>query len=111
MTSDEVGEELRNVIHALNNSIKVRPSIPQMNISSLSKEDRVAKLREYRRLYFKKDPTAKPRLEEKAKEAFLELYPETVEELSSTISSSRLLSLSASVKSMARYTTPQRQRN
>ena len=71
----------------------------------------MAKLREYRRLYFKKDPTAKPRLEEKAKEAFLELYPETVEELSSTISSSRLLSLSASVKSMARYTTPQRQRN
>ena len=65
--------------------------------------DRVAKLREHRKTYFQKDPTAKSRLEEEAKKAFSDVYPDTVDGLATNLSMSKLIDLSQKVKDMARY--------
>ena len=81
MNADEVGEELEKVIQILNCTIKLQPPVEQINVNSQSKEDRIAKLREHRKIYFKKDRSAKARHEDEAKEAFSEVYPETLDGL------------------------------
>ena len=103
MNADEVGEELEMVIQTLNCTIKVLLPVDEININSLSKEDRVAKLKEHRKTYFQKDPTAKSRLVEEAKRAFRKVYPDKVDRLATNLSMSKLIDLSQRVKDMARY--------
>ena len=56
----------------------------------------MTRLREYRKTFFQEDPTTKPCLclEGEAKKAFSEVYPDTVDELATNLSMSKLIDLS-----------------
>ena len=78
MNIDEAGEELNRVVYILTYKIVV-PSMlkaPPISLSKMNKKERLKKLTELRRIYFKRDPAAKSRYEEEAKQAFDVKYPE-----------------------------------
>ena len=106
MDKDEVGVELNRVVHILTYTIVV-PSMlkaPPITMNKMNKKERVKKLIELRRIYFKRDPTAKSKYESQVKVAFDVKYPQfTAQSRMYDLCSKKIYCLSENVLNLPRY--------